>query len=170
MRISYIFIQESVSEMSSAKWRPFCLGLNVLNLEGICIIFMMKVFICQHKLHRFLSLCPHCQERRGHIYAQWRPGCLDRDHISDLYVDGVIYANITNSSNTWHKRQPILHLHIYKYHIKCRGTENEIHVKWILTYFIFYNIKEVLNSKSHSIINWRPWPHLCNGETFKLNA
>ena len=96
-------------KMSSTRWWPFCLGLNVLKLEGICIIFMMKISICQHKLHRFLSLCPHCQERRGHIYAQWRPGCWDRYHISDLCVDGVIYANITNNFCTWYQRPLILH-------------------------------------------------------------
>ena len=31
---SYLFIQENAIEMSSGKWRPFCLGLNVLNSGG----------------------------------------------------------------------------------------------------------------------------------------
>ena len=48
-RNSNIFIQENAFEVSSAKWRPFCLGLNVLRPCGssrsaTCAVFYLKFF------------------------------------------------------------------------------------------------------------------------------
>ena len=62
-RNSYIFIHENVFEHVVWKWRPFCLGLNALNMHIILLCF--NLFICYPKfsiigflwtLHRILQI------------------------------------------------------------------------------------------------------------------
>ena len=44
-RNSYIFIQLYIFiQRSSAKWKPFCLGLNVLNLSIVAFLYISLIF------------------------------------------------------------------------------------------------------------------------------
>ena len=40
-------------KVSSAKWRPFCLGLNVLK-KVLCLLLVWRQGICRHKVDKIL--------------------------------------------------------------------------------------------------------------------
>ena len=79
-------------KVSSAKWRPFCLGLNVLKIWNVsaCVTILFRLLYQTHKSHNAPTHIPQYTIQNRNV------------HIS--FLNGVLQASLTNPTRNSRQR------------------------------------------------------------------